>query len=88
MQLKGLKEPVTPVTLKLTVPAGVIGVPEVSVTVVVQVALTLTAREEGLQLAAVEVVCVPPPLSLHPVKGCTSQPLKLCHCWFKFEGSQ
>jgi hypothetical protein len=42
---------------KVTVPVGVVGVTEVSVTVAVQVVGWLTATDAGVQLTAVEVAC-------------------------------
>jgi len=57
VQLDGLKLPGPPLLVKLTVPVGVIGVPEsVSVTVAEQVVDTPTATVEGVQLTLVLVV--------------------------------
>ena len=67
MQEDGFKEPVTPVSLKLTAPVGVVGVPEGSATVTVHVVLTLTATVEALQLTAVELARIPDvTIGFHP----------------------
>jgi hypothetical protein len=50
VQLVGLKVPVTPVTDHETVPVGVVGVANVSVTVAVHVLACPTATVEGVQL--------------------------------------
>ncbi len=63
----GVKDPV-PLDTNETVPPGVVGVPDVSVTVAVQVVGWLIATEDGLQAIAVEVVCKPPMLSTNVPK--------------------
>ncbi len=57
MQVAELKVP-APLLLKLTVPVGVTGVAEVSVTVTVQVIAAPTATRLGLQLTEVDVICL------------------------------
>jgi len=67
VQEDGFKEPGAPVSLKVTHPVGVVGVPEVSATVTVHVVLTLTATVEGLQLTAVELARIPDAMiGFHP----------------------
>jgi hypothetical protein len=56
VQEDGFREPVTPVSLKVTAPVGLVGVPDVSATVTVQVVLAPTTTVEGLQLTEVELV--------------------------------
>ena len=56
-RLQGLKEPVTPLTLKDTVPVGVMNVPsEVSVTVTVHVDAWFIVTVDGLHATDVVVV--------------------------------
>ena len=57
LQLVGLKDPLAvPALVNITVPVGVLGVPDpVSVSVAVQVEPLLATTDEGAQLTAVEV---------------------------------
>ena len=54
-----LKEPVPPLTVQLTVPVGVVGEEEVSVTVAVHVEVDPRPTEPGVQLTLVVVEAVP-----------------------------
>lgn len=59
VQLVELKAPAVELLTKFTLPVGVIGVFDVSLTVAVQVVLELTTTGEGAQITDVEVGRVP-----------------------------
>ncbi len=60
VQLGRLNDPVTPLLAKVTVPVGVVGVADVSVTVAVHVVAWFITTGFGLQFTAVEVGWVTP----------------------------
>jgi len=73
IQVIELNEPAGPVSANVTVPVGMVGPVDVSVTVAVQVEAWLTITEEGEQLTTVADVCWP--TWTWTTSKCRSEPL-------------